>query len=115
MRHISFALTTEQIRSQTKTVTRRLGWLFLKVGDELQPIVKGQGVKKGERVERIGGPIRVVSIERSPLNRISPQDVYREGFPQMTQSEFIRMFKRSHRGCRVGTVVTRIEFSYSGK
>jgi hypothetical protein len=30
---MSFALTTEQIRVQKKTVTRRLGWEFLKPGD----------------------------------------------------------------------------------
>lgn len=112
MRHISFALTTTQIRDQTKTVTRRLGWTFLKPGDLLQPVVKCQGLKKGERIKKIGGPIRVVSIERAPLNAITPQDVYREGFPQMTREQFVQMFKKSHRGCRVGTEVTRIEFTY---
>ena len=111
MRHISFALTTEQIRTRKKTVTRRLGWAWLKPGTLLQPVVKGQGIPKGGSVEKIGGPIRVVNVSRDPLNAISPQDVYREGFPQMTASEFVWMFKRTH-GCRVGTMVTRIEFEY---
>jgi len=113
MRHMSFALTTEQIRQRKKTVTRRLGWEFLKPGDLLQPIVKGQGLKKGETVEKIGGPIRVVNVSRSPLNAITPQDVFREGFPAMTKADFVKMFKKSHRGCRVATVVTRIEFEYT--
>lgn len=112
MRNISFALTTDQVRNRTKTVTRRLGWKDLKPGTLLQPVVKAQGLKPGETIEKIGGPIRVVSVERSRLNAITPQDVYREGFPQMTREQFIRMFKASHRGCRVGSVVTRIEFEY---
>ncbi len=113
MRLMSFQLTTEQVRNRTKTVTRRLGWRFLKPGTLLQPVVKCQGIPKGEKVEKIGHPIRVVSIERAPLNAISPQDVYREGFPPMTAPEFVRMFKKTHKGCRVNTVVTRIEFSYA--
>jgi hypothetical protein len=112
MRLMSFQLTTAQMRARKKTVTRRLGWRFLKPGDLLQPVVKSQGIPKGGTVETIGGPIRVVSIERAPLNAITPQDVYREGFPQMTTREFVEMFKRSHKGCRVGSVVTRIEFEY---
>mgnify|MGYP001581955527 CR=1 FL=1 len=112
MRNMSFALTAEQVLSRKKTVTRRIGWVFLKPGDLLQPIVKGQGIPKGGTVEKIGGPIQVVSVSRGPLNAITPQDVHREGFPRMTAGEFVRMFKRTHRGCRVGTIVTRIEFSY---
>ena len=32
-RNMSFTLTTWQIREQTKTVTRRKGWQFLKPGE----------------------------------------------------------------------------------
>lgn len=67
MRHMSFALTTEQVRARTKTVTRRVRWLFAKPGDIVQPVVKGQGLKKGETVEKIGAPIRFVSVRREPL------------------------------------------------
>jgi hypothetical protein len=109
---MSFQLTTEQVRARTKTVTRRIGWAFLNPGTLLQPVVKCQGLKKGQQVEKIGGPIRVVNVSRAPLNSISPQDVYREGFPALTQRQFVEMFKRSHRGCRVATVVTRIQFEY---
>lgn len=112
MRNISFAMTTDQIRNKTKTVTRRLGWAFLKPGTLLQPVEKCQGLKKGERVRKIGDPIIVTDVSRAPLNSITPQDVHREGFPQMTVREFVKMFKKSHRGCRVGTEVTRIAFQY---
>ena len=111
MRNMSFALTTEQIRRQTKTVTRRCGWCFAKVGDRVQPVVKGQGLPKGERVERIGGPIRFTAVDRVVLGDISPQDVYREGFPEMTQREFVAMFKKHNGGLR-DQLVTRIAFVY---
>ncbi len=111
MRNMSFALTTDQIRLQTKTVTRRVGWTFLRPGDLVQPIVRGQGLKKGEQVEKIGGPIRVVRADRVVLGDISLTDVHREGFPHFTQREFIRMFKQAN-GCRRSAAVTRIEFEY---
>lgn len=111
MRLMSFALTTEQIRTQTKTVTRRLGWRKAKAGDVVQPVVKGQGLKKGETVERIGYPIRFVSVTRVRLCDISTVDVYREGFPNLTQRQFIEMFKAHNGGLR-DQEVTRIEFEY---
>jgi hypothetical protein len=111
LRNISFALTTEQIRSRRKTVTRRIGWTFLKPGTLLQPVVKSQGLKKGEHVEKIGGAIQVERVDRVVLGDISPQDVHREGFPQMTTREFVEMFK-NHNGGLKDQVVTRIEFSY---
>jgi hypothetical protein len=70
MRHISFFLTQRQVREQTKTVTRRLGWHWLSAGTLLQPVVKGQGIPRGGKVEKIGGPIRVVSVERERLNAL---------------------------------------------
>lgn len=111
MRNMSFALTTEQVRQQTKTVTRRVGWRFAKPGDIVQPVVKGQGLKKGEHVEKVGGPIRFVYVHRTILGTITPQDVHREGFPWMTAREFVVMFKK-HNGGLKGQMVTRIEFEY---
>lgn len=112
MRNMSFALTTTQVREQTKTVTRRLGWVRLKPDTLIQPVVKGMGLRKGEKVEKIGAPIRVVRVDRVVLGDISTTDVHREGFPELTQSQFVRMFKRTHK-CRRSTVVTRIEFEYT--
>lgn len=68
MRFMSFALTADAVRRREKAVTRRLGWLTAMAGDMVQPVVKGQGLKKGEHVERIGGPIRFTSVRREPLN-----------------------------------------------
>ena len=113
MRHISFALTTEQVRNRTKTVTRRLGWKLLKPGTLLQPVEKCQGIPKGGKVEKIGGPIRVLKVEREPLSGIFVQqgDLRLEGFPNTSPATFVRMFCE-HNGCDEETYVTRIEFEY---
>lgn len=117
MRNMSFTLTTEQVRTRTKTVTRRIGWTTLQPGTLLQPVVKGQGIPKGGTVEKIGGPIRVVSVEREPLRELhdycgaAGNEVTREGFPNLTTEEFIAMFCE-HNRCRETDEVTRIEFTY---
>lgn len=114
MRHMSFALTMPQVRAQTKTVTRRLGWWFLKHGDLLQPVEKSQGLRKGERVRKIGGPIRVVHVQRQRLSDITLDDVEREGFSFMVPTEFIQMFCE-HNGCHPRDYVNRIEFTYEAE
>jgi hypothetical protein len=121
MRNISFALTTEQVRNRTKTVTRRTGWKDLQPGTLLQPVVKGMGLKKGERVERIGRPIRIVSVRREPLfieghdrgdARYGRMEAAREGFPtHVSYGEFVDFFLAHNGGAR-SQVVTRIEFEY---
>lgn len=113
---MSFALTTEQVRRQTKTVTRRLGWATVTPGTLIQPVVKGMGLKKGEKVEKIGSPIRVVKVSRERLEAIDNEEYgtaesQREGFPEMTGYEFVTMFCE-HNGCAPDAVVTRIEFEY---
>lgn len=110
MRHMSFALTTDQFRDRTKTVTRRSGWKNLKPGEIVMGCVKCQGLKKGERVERLG-PIRVVEVSRIQLCEISPEDCRREGFPDLTPFEFMEMYCR-HNGGNGQQIVTRILFEY---
>ena len=46
-RNMSFALTTEQFKARTKTVTRRFGWWFLKPGDVVRGVEKAMGLKPG--------------------------------------------------------------------
>lgn len=118
MRNMSFALTTDQVRAETKDVTRRLGWLHAKPGELIQPVVKGMGLRPGEKIERIGGPVRILTMTREPLQAMCdyPNDgmteTRREGFPEMSPGEFIAMFCRTHRGCTPELTITRIEFSY---
>lgn len=111
MRYMSFKLTTEQVRRREKTVTRRLGRKKIAVGEFRQPIVQGQGLKKGQQVERINGPIRVVDVRYEPLDAITKADVIKEGFPKMSPFDFITMF-RQHSRCLSSDEVTRIEFEY---
>lgn len=113
MRNMSFFLTTDQMRRRQKTVTRRLGWKNAKVGEVVQPVVKGQGLNKGEKVERIGGPIRFVAVDREPLGLILGRqgDVEREGFAGMSGVHFVNMFC-DHNCCEPDDEVTRIEFEY---
>lgn len=117
MRNISFAMTTAQIMDESKTVTRRLGWLNLKPGDMLRPVRKCMGLKPGEKIEALRKPVRVVSIRREQLQHMMAgaygvMECRREGFPHMTPFDFIKMFCASHKGCTPETVVTRIEFEY---
>lgn len=108
MRLISFFLTTPQFKDGTKDVTRRLGWLNLKPGTRLMAVRKAQGLKKGEKVERLG-EIEVLSVVREPLHWITEEDCKREGFPEMGPQDFISMFCK-HMNVTATDIVTRIEF-----
>lgn len=118
MRNISFALTTQQVEDQTKDVTRRMGWLALKVGALLQPVKKCMGLRPGEKITPIGPPIVIQHICREPLQRMTEDLEYgrreclREGFPDLTPAQFVAMFCATHKGCTPQTVITRIEFTY---
>ena len=122
MRNMSFALTTAQVRAGTKTVTRRMGWMFLNPGDLVRPVVKSQGLKRGEKVEVIRGPLRIVDVRREALERMLLESQYglmecvHEGFgddPVLRRpQDFIEFFCRTH-ACGPGDLVTRIEFEYT--
>lgn len=119
MRHISFALTTEQVRNRSKTVTRRIGWKDLKPGTLLQPVEKAQGIPKGGTVKKIGGPIRVVDVRRERIDRLETEPAYgydelrKEGFPLdlVSPVEFSAWFQKTH-PYQPDFMVTRIEFEY---
>jgi len=103
-------LTTKQIRNRTKDVTRRLGWRFLKVGERLNACVKCQGLKKGEKIERLA-VIEVTDVRFEPLYDITDEDVRREGFEGKSREWFIGMFMREM-GVPSSQEVTRIVFKY---
>lgn len=109
-RNISFFLTQQQIRDKTKTVTRRDGWKFLKVGDVLNACEKCQGIGKGNKIVKIC-KIEVVGFRFEPLYSITPEDVIREGFPEMTTFDFIDFYMK-HNKIKAHDIVTRIEFKY---
>lgn len=94
MRHMSFAMTTQQVRDGTKGVTRRYGWDDIKVGELLQAVEKSQGLKKGEHVKKLA-VIRVTTERWEPLTQMvefpeySKEEVILEGFPDMPPEEFV--------------------------
>jgi hypothetical protein len=117
VRHMSFALTTPQMRARTKTVTRRLGsWLNLKPGTLLLAVEKSQGLRKGEKVRPIG-VIRVVSVKQESLGDLVGTDygdaeAVREGFPEHSGEQFVEMFQQRNGSGPGLPVVTRIEFEH---
>lgn len=124
-RNISFALTKDQFRARTKDVTRRLNWLALRPGDILNGCEKCQGIQPGESIV-VMGQIRVVSVRREPLRRLTDDldygfaELKREGFENHPflgwPSVWVPWFCASHHTravpCTPETVVTRIEFAY---
>lgn len=118
MRNMSFSLTTLQVRSCSKDVTRRLGWSSLKPGEHFMAVEKALGLKKGEKVRKIcecfcisNTPEPLKNILLNPVLAGSRTEVEREGFPDLSPQEFIQMFCREMK-VSPGTVVNRIEFAY---
>ena len=109
-RNMSFMITKRQVRNRTKTVTRRLGWAFLKPGDIVNAVEQGMGLKKGEKVKRIC-QIRIKSTRWEPLYQITKEECVKEGFPNMSPQDFILMFRRLNK-VRATRPVNRIEFGY---
>jgi hypothetical protein len=107
-RNMSFSITTQQMYEGSKVVTRRLGWDNLKPGNVIYAVEKGMGLKKGEKVKKIG-LIEIISVIREPLSRVTYAECVREGFPEMTPDEFIAMFCRANK-CTPDTMVNRIAF-----
>ena len=108
---MSFAMTPLQVELQVKTVTRRFGWWSLKPGDLVQPVRKAMGLKEGEQVEKIGPPIRIVSVRQERLDAITPKEVVHEGFAGWLPTQFVRMLCEQYK-CEPDAVCNRIEFEY---
>lgn len=108
MRNMSFAMTTQQMRNDTKDITRRFGWWFLKPGDRVMAVEKTMGLKKGEKINKIY-EIEIISTRIEPLNSITKSDVIREGFPDWTPDQFIN-FLVKHYKADPAKPINRIEF-----
>ena len=109
-RNMSFAMTTDQMRARTKTVTRRFGWWFLKPGELVNAVERTMGLKRGEKVVAIC-PIEIVGTRSEPLNAITRADCILEGFPDLPPERFVAMLVAHYR-CDPAKPVNRIEFKY---
>lgn len=103
-------MTKEQIIARTKTVTHRYSWKFLKVGDILQGVEKGMGLKFGEKAVKLA-LIRVTKCHWEPLADITQEDVIKEGFPDWTPEQFIQFIYDNY-GKHPCEKIHRIEFEY---
>lgn len=110
-RLMSVALTEDAVRSRSKTVTRRLGWMFAKPGDRLTLCRKVMGRRKGEPLVRIAD-VELLSVRREPLNAITPEDVALEGFPEWTPDQFVAFFCEHMTPAYPRMMVTRLEWRY---
>ncbi len=85
MKNMAFSLTTAQVSAGIKTVTRRTGWAGLKPGELFCAVVKGMGLKKGEKVQRLA-ILRCVSNGRESLSELvadpkhGKEEARKEGF-----------------------------------
>jgi len=111
MRLISFSMTVASFLDGSKSVTRRLGWKTLRPGDVLMGVEKAQGLKRGEKIKKLGA-LEVIDVRREPLSAIGDEGfpgVAREGLAPLSPDQFIEMFCKAN-GCEPTDEVTRIEF-----
>ena len=116
MRHISFQLTTRQVRERSKFVTRRLRWFHAVPGMLLQGVEKSMGRRHGEPLVLLP-VIRVADVRREPLSLLFHDPKYGrietalEGFPELDGFAFASMFASEMR-CDLSEEITRIAFQY---
>lgn len=111
---MSFRLTIPQMRDQSKTLTTRMPetWKTLMPGTKLWAVEQVMGLKKGDKVTRIG-IIRVTRVCIEPLDQMTNNDCVLEGFPEMVPAQFIQMLSE-HYGYKfcAETFVRRIWFEH---
>lgn len=110
---MAVALTTDAVRERRKTVTRRVGWRFLKPGDRLTLCPKVMGRKPGEPLVRLCD-VEVVDVRRERLCDMPLEDVVKEGFPATWSVRDFIVYFALHIGAPAEdrTEVTRIEWRY---
>jgi len=115
-RNMSFAMTTAQYRDGSKDVTRRWAWENAKPGDLIMGVEKAMGLKKGEKMVRLG-PAEILSVRRERLDRMITDPAYgaeelrREGYPfgLTDPADFVeRLIYKTKK--KPSDLITRIEF-----
>lgn len=130
-RRMSVAMTQQQCRARTKTVTRRKGWWLDKngrhlvnPGDRLVLVDRVMGFKKGERATVLT-EVEVVSVRRESLSVLADwygddehreqcAEIRREGFDPdvIGPAAFVYRFFVKAQGMSFDDDVTRIEWRY---
>lgn len=130
-RRMSVAMTQQQCRARTKTVTRRKGWWLdkhgrplVKPGDRLLLVDRVMGFKKGERATVLA-EVEVVSVRRESLRVLADwcgddeyreqcAEIRREGFDpaRIGPAAFVYRYFVKAQGMSFDDDVTRIEWRY---
>lgn len=103
MPRMSVALTLDQVRARTKTVTRRHvdTWSNLQSGDRLTLIEKGMGLPKGAH-QVVVCEVEIVSVRVEQLCRLYTEPEYgavelaAEGFPDADPVTWVAWWAKSH-------------------
>ncbi|MGH9159145.1 MAG: ASCH domain-containing protein [Vicinamibacteraceae bacterium] len=117
MRRMSFSHAASEVRARMKTVTRRVGWRFLKPNELIQAVDTARGSRSAEPA-RLLAVLRVRDVRVEPLARLienaryAEDELPREGYPCWSRDDFIARFLRRHRLTTADIDVTRIEFEY---
>jgi len=107
---MSVSHTEQQVEDRSKSMTRRLGWKMVRVGDHLTLCRKVMGRKPGEPLVRIT-EVEITAIREERLWEISHEDVIAEGFPDWSTDQFIEFFCRQFK-VQEWVVVTVLEWRY---
>ena len=102
--------TGPQMLDRSKSVTRRLRWLWARPGMRVLAVSQCMGLRRGKRAE-VYGVIEILSVRREPLSAITAEDCVAEGFPEFTPADFVAMFC-AHMKCKPDVDVTRVEFRH---
>lgn len=104
-RRMSCSITVDAVRNRTKTVTRRHvdTWTTLKPGDRLTLIEKGMGLPKGAK-QVVLAEVEIVDVRVEAIGMVHHcfvggdcrLEMVREGFRDMTATDFITMWLRAH-------------------
>ena len=96
---MSCSMTVDAVQERRKTVTRRHvdTWQDLKPGDHLTLIEKGMGLPKGAK-QVILAEVEIVDVRVEAIGAMhsEPAATDLEGLPEMTPTDFITMWLRSH-------------------
>lgn len=117
MRLMSVVYTEQAVAERRKFVTRRLGWVNVRVGERLQLCRKVMGRKRGEPLVRVA-VVEVTHVRRESLSKLVEDPLYGssemilEGFRGLNPETFVDLyFVRAQRVAR-DAVVTRIAWRY---
>lgn len=91
-------------------MTRRDGLRFLKAGDIVNAVEKAMGLQKGEKINRLC-QIRIISTREEPLIKIIQSDVIKEGLPDWSPQQFVKMLVDYYK-IDPAKSFNRIEFEY---